>query len=99
MASPAEIWRRDGERVAKLIVAEQPIIKVTLDPHLETADTDLNNNTWPPEPVESRFRMFKRREQRNPMQELESKPTEGQLEDEADEDETARGGRGRRGGR
>ena len=92
---PAEIWVKDGERVSKLLVAEQPISKITLDPHLETADVDLNNNTWPPEPVESRFRMFKRRQQRNPMQELESKPTESQLEAEADEEDRGRRGRGR----
>ncbi|MHC4911115.1 MAG: M1 family metallopeptidase, partial [Planctomycetota bacterium] len=95
MRIPAEIWLKDGERVAKLIVAEQPISRITLDPHLETADTDLSNNAWPPEPVESRFRMFKRRQQRNPMQELESKPNATELEAEADEEDDARSGRGR----
>ena len=33
------------------------IAKLTLDPHLETADIDLGNNTYPPEPIESRFRL------------------------------------------
>jgi hypothetical protein len=65
---PAEIWRRNNERVSKLIVSPQEIRSITLDPHLETADTDLSNNHWPAKPVKTNFQLFKEREEKNPMQ-------------------------------
>jgi hypothetical protein len=85
---PAEIWRRNHERVSKLLVSERPIVRVVVDPHLETADIDLSNNRWPAEPVESRFRLFKERQRPNPMQVLENKggfePLDEDEEDEKD---------------
>ena len=66
---PAEIWRRNEERVNKLLIREKVIARVVLDPHLETADADLDNNQWPPQLRPSRFELFKAREaQQNPMQ-------------------------------
>lgn len=65
---PAEIWRRNNQRVSKLIVSPQEIRSITLDPHLETADTDLSNNHWPAKPVKTNFQLFKEREEKNPMQ-------------------------------
>jgi hypothetical protein len=53
---------------SKLIVTPKEIEQLTLDPHLETADTDMNNNHWPPKPVKSRFQLFKQQQQPNPMQ-------------------------------
>ena len=51
---------------------------MTLDPNLETADTDLENNAFPRKPVKSRFQMFKQEgRQPNPMQMLERKPDAG----------------------
>ena len=70
---PAEIWRRNNIQVSKMIVTPKEIKSITLDPHLETADTDLNNNFWPPRPVKSRFQIFKDRKNANPMQEREGK--------------------------
>ncbi len=67
---PAEIWRRNNENVSKLLITPKKIVKVVLDPHLETADADLSNNTFPPEPGESRFKVFKRERQKNPMQKV-----------------------------
>jgi len=65
---PAEIWRRDSEKVSKLLLTEKPVASVTLDPHLETADVDLENNRFPRRPVPSRFKLFKsRRGGSNPM--------------------------------
>ena len=66
---PAEIWRRNNQSVAKLIVTEQPIKSLVLDPHLETADVDLSNNYFPPRIEKSRFQLFKStRQSRNEMQ-------------------------------
>ncbi|MEE9384241.1 MAG: M1 family metallopeptidase [Nannocystaceae bacterium] len=65
---PAEIWRRDSRHVSKLILTDKTIDTLVLDPHLETADTDLGNNFYPPRPSESRFKLFKRGGHPNPMQ-------------------------------
>lgn len=67
---PAEIWRRNEERVNKLLIRKKEIVSVMLDPHLETADANLDNNQWPPRIRPSRFELFEaRRAKRNPMQE------------------------------
>ena len=49
-------------------MTESPIARVVLDPHLELADTDLSDNEFPPKPTESRFKLFKRKDSKNPMQ-------------------------------
>ena len=56
---PAEIWRRNNKSVSKLYITEKTIESVTLDPHLETADVNLENNYWPPKIVKSRFKLYK----------------------------------------
>jgi hypothetical protein len=47
---PAEIWKMQNEKleetVSKVIITEKPVKKITLDPNLETADTDTSNNVW-----------------------------------------------------
>ncbi|HQZ16025.1 MAG TPA: M1 family metallopeptidase [Vicinamibacteria bacterium] len=73
MRIPAEIWRRNSSFVEKMIVTSKEIKSLTLDPHLEIADTDLSNNAWPPQLAKSRFQLFKEEKQKNPMQELEKK--------------------------
>ncbi|MCU1261142.1 MAG: Aminopeptidase [Bryobacterales bacterium] len=73
---PAEIWRRNNVQVSKLIVTRKEIKQIVLDPHLETADTDLTNNYFPRRPVKTPFQLFKdEQEQKNPMQEMEHKST------------------------
>jgi hypothetical protein len=66
---PAEIWRFDEERVTKVFFFAKPVASVLLDPFLETADIDLDNNTWPPKSTPSRFKVFKENEwsEPNPM--------------------------------
>jgi hypothetical protein len=41
---PAEIWRLNNSDVSKLIVTKKEIRSITLDPHLETADVNVENN-------------------------------------------------------
>jgi len=72
---PATIWRYDAARVTKLVLAKEPIVAVVLDPHLETADTDLANNHWPPKPTKTRFQLLEEPNQKNPMQTIERKPS------------------------
>ncbi|MFN3202869.1 MAG: M1 family metallopeptidase [Bradymonadia bacterium] len=65
---PAQIWQKDAEKVSKLFMTKKPVVRVQLDPHLETADTDTSNNSWPVKPKESRFKLFKRKFEKNAMQ-------------------------------
>lgn len=70
---PAEIWRRNELRVTKLLIRDKVIARVVLDPHLETADANLDNNQWPPQLRPTRFELFQqRRARKNPMQEAEA---------------------------
>ncbi len=66
---PAEIWRKSEEKVSKVFILDKEVISFRLDPFLETADTDLDNNTWPKKVFPSRYQLFKQQEtQGNPMQ-------------------------------
>ncbi|MEM7245486.1 MAG: M1 family metallopeptidase [Acidobacteriota bacterium] len=65
---PAEIWRRDARRTSKLFMTDREITAVALDPQLETADSDRNNNHWPAKAVPSRFKLFKEEKKKNAMQ-------------------------------
>jgi hypothetical protein len=56
---PAEIWKQNNEKVTKLLMTEKQIKSITLDPRLETADVELENNYFPPRISKSRFEMFK----------------------------------------
>ena len=42
---PAEIWRRNNQKVSKVIITKKKIVQVTLDPYYETADADEGNNS------------------------------------------------------
>ena len=72
---PAQIWQKENAQVSKIFFFEQEVEKIVLDPLLETADTDRDNNYWPETREPSRFELFKGRERRrggsgagNPMQ-------------------------------
>jgi hypothetical protein len=72
---PAEIWKMSEPKVTKLFSVEKEVKSITLDPYLETADVELNNNSWPPKVVPSRFELFKQNQnwsQPNPMQRARS---------------------------
>ncbi len=70
---PAEIWQKNNEEVSKVFFFKQEVLNIVLDPFLETADTERNNNYWPPQQEPTRFEIFKGREfgsgeRENPMQ-------------------------------
>jgi hypothetical protein len=68
---PAEIWRKGETKVSRVHVTEKDISQIILDPFLETADTDTENNYFPREEQLNKFEIFKRRTQdspENPMQ-------------------------------
>ena len=67
---PAEIWRFDTKKVTKVFSKEKKVIKIILDPNLETADIDKTNNEYPRSTEMTRFEKFKREtpDSLNPMQ-------------------------------
>ena len=66
---PAEIWRRDEKSVTKVFIFSQEVISFRLDPFLETADVEMNNNSFPPVPQPSKYDLYKEKQSReNPMQ-------------------------------
>jgi len=66
---PAEIWKIHEEKVSKIFIFDKKVNAIRLDPFLETADTDLNNNSWPAEKASTRFELFKSSQTKeNPMQ-------------------------------
>ena len=70
---PAEIWRINSDHVSKVFVTEKEIQQIVLDPNLETADVDRNNNYWPEQKEPTRFELFKagqRNSAANPMQQI-----------------------------
>jgi aminopeptidase N len=73
---PAEIWRRNSRKISKLVITDKMIKSLTLDPHLETADVDLENNYFPRRIVKSRFQLFKEKKQKNEMQKAKGKEAE-----------------------
>lgn len=59
---PAQIWRKNEQKVTKVFAMPKKAIKIVLDPMKETADIDEKNNVWPrnnevQEP--SRFALYK----------------------------------------
>jgi pyridoxine/pyridoxamine 5'-phosphate oxidase len=56
---PAEIWARNNEKVSKTFFFKKEVAEIVLDPFLETADVERDNNYWPSRPQQSRFDAFK----------------------------------------
>ncbi len=66
---PAEIWRMDDATVTKVLIFDKPVASFQLDPFLETADCDVNNNSFPPASKPTRFQLFQQKQgNENPMQ-------------------------------
>ncbi|MBI2281819.1 MAG: M1 family metallopeptidase [Bacteroidetes bacterium] len=72
---PAEIWVKNDTEVSKIFFFDKEVTSIELDPWLETADVDLNNNSWPEKVHPSKFELFKRKDYKwdsdakeNPMQ-------------------------------
>ena len=63
---PAEIWKMGDTKVSKLFYSSKELSAVALDPYLETADTDMDNNYWPPRSHPSKFKLYKEKQDRAP---------------------------------
>ena len=68
---PAEIWRKDAERVTHRLIENKPIAFIEIDKQHQTADTDYSNNRFPPSIHSSRLQLYKsKRKTRNLMADL-----------------------------
>ncbi len=63
---PAEIWLKNHHVVSKVFITQKEVKQITLDPFLETADTDTANNYFPPQQQINRFELFKRQQRDRP---------------------------------
>ncbi len=57
---PAEIWRTNEKEFTKVFVKDKEVSNILLDPNFELADTEMENNTFPKKPQESKFDQFKK---------------------------------------
>jgi Peptidase family M1 domain len=80
---PAEIWRLNDRKISKVFAFNKALKNVVLDPNLETADTDVENNAFPRVATPSRFELFRQRggtrgqsAGTNPMQQQRSQPSQ-----------------------
>ena len=62
---PAEIWRRDAEKVSRLFIRDKQIKSIELDKEHELADADKGNNKFPQEMTRSRFELYKSKRSAN----------------------------------
>ncbi len=68
---PVEIWRLNNRQTTKTLHTAKKVKQFILDPYLETADIDMENNYFPSKPAQSRFQVFKQQQTprpSNPMQ-------------------------------
>ncbi|MCT4664530.1 MAG: M1 family metallopeptidase [Flavobacteriales bacterium] len=69
---PAEFWVKDNVKGTKTFWFTKKVTQIELDPFLETADVDRNNNHWPSKKEASRFEIFKKkRKSYNPMRDAQ----------------------------
>jgi hypothetical protein len=64
MRIPAEIWRKNSEKVSKLIVSAKKVKQFSVDPLQETSDINMSNNYYPAKETESQFQLYKEQRQR-----------------------------------
>ncbi|MCC8358432.1 M1 family metallopeptidase [Salinimicrobium sediminilitoris] len=60
---PAQIWRKNDQQVSRALATDKEITKIVVDPDLETADVNVNNNSWPKEAEVDKFQEFKEKNQ------------------------------------
>lgn len=56
---PAQIWRKNDDQVSRVLATEKEITSIVVDPELETADVNLENNAWPQTQKMGEFQEFK----------------------------------------
>jgi hypothetical protein len=76
---PAQVWRKNEGHLTRMFIKDKEVESIKLDPNRETADIDESNNSWPTVKTESKFQVFKAKQQllrsipqtNNPMQQAQ----------------------------
>ena len=84
---PVELWKSNNEMVTKVFVFDNELARVTLDPFLETADVDRNNNYWPAREEPTRFQLFKNRNSRENLMQRDRRANEKSSSMDSKQDE------------
>ena len=58
---PAQVWRKNENKVVKTFVEDKEVASIKLDPYRETADINEANNVWNMAAEPSKFQLFKAR--------------------------------------
>ena len=58
---PAQIWRKNENKVTRVFLKNQEVASIKLDPMRETADINEKNNSWPAVESAGTFQLFKAR--------------------------------------
>ena len=56
---PAEIWKQNNKNVSKVFFFKKEVTNIDLDPFLETADVNMDDNSWPTKISPSKFQLYK----------------------------------------
>lgn len=56
---PAEIWKINEKEISKIFTKDKKVTNIVLDPNLQTADTNTEDNIFPRKEGNSRFDKFK----------------------------------------
>ncbi|APU67420.1 Zn-dependent aminopeptidase [Christiangramia flava JLT2011] len=56
---PVQVWRKNDDVVSKVMATDKEITKIVVDPDMETADVNVDNNSWPKTENKSEFDEFK----------------------------------------
>ena len=76
---PAQVWRKNEQKVIKSFMKDKEVASVKLDPYNETADINTDNNTYGTIKEPGRFKLFKQKQNVtqppgiNPMQKAKEK--------------------------
>jgi len=57
---PAEIWRTNENQIKKVFVKDKEVVAMIIDPNLETADTNVNDNIFPKKAAANKFDQLKK---------------------------------------
>jgi hypothetical protein len=57
---PAEIWRTNEVEVKKMFMKDKEVVNVKIDPGLETADVNVDNNVFPKRATSNKFDQLKK---------------------------------------
>jgi hypothetical protein len=57
---PAEVWRHNEAELTKSFLKDKEVINISIDPNLELADINMENNSFPKKEGDSQFGEFKK---------------------------------------